>query len=284
MAKNEKFGTCKLCRLQAKLCRSHYLPKGVYGILQQPDLGFPHPVIMSESEAKFSSDQLTDYVLCTECEHRLNVYGEAWVLANIYQGISFPLRDALLRSQPMCVEKGENFYAGGSIKEIDVDKLVYFAMSMFWRGAAHHWEIRGTSAPEIDLGPFEKEIRHYLLGGRFPEKAALNIAISAAAKVLTAAFLPRRSPIELCHSYVFYVPGISFRLLLGKRIPEGLKTACAQTSKARFIVLSAAVDDNLESVAAVDIALANPVNKLSERLRIAEKQMSTAPISKTPEI
>jgi len=131
-------GTCKLCLEDKELCDSHYLPKRLYAFARARQMKNPNPLVVSGKSAKQVSDQLRGYVFCKGCEDLFNKNGEAWVLAKIPHdyGEPFPLQDALVPEKPLAIGKDVNLYDGSSIKAFDMEKLVYFGLSIFWRGAA----------------------------------------------------------------------------------------------------------------------------------------------------
>ena len=54
-------------------------------------------------------------------------------------GKKFPVLDALSAQTPLLVDGGTKLYAGAKVKSLDMDKIVYFGVSVFWRGAVHQW-------------------------------------------------------------------------------------------------------------------------------------------------
>jgi hypothetical protein len=48
-----------------------------------------------------------------------------------------------------------------------------------------------------------------------------------------------------CHSYLFHVPGVVFRLNLGKEMPPAQKTLCFHSSVQHFIVVSDTVTSKI---------------------------------------
>src|SRR5262249_57435338 len=104
-------------------------------------LSNPNPVVISRGKVMQVSDQLRGYTFCGDCEQRLSENGEKWVLAHIPedQGSPFPLQEALMPERPIFINDNFNIYEGQKIKEFDMDQLIYFGMSMFWRGAAREW-------------------------------------------------------------------------------------------------------------------------------------------------
>jgi hypothetical protein len=71
-----KIGNCKLClRKSVELRRSHFIPAAAYKSAFKSSDGAP-PVIMNSSVTMITSAQVADYVLCGDCEQRLNEGGE----------------------------------------------------------------------------------------------------------------------------------------------------------------------------------------------------------------
>src|SRR5207302_7192498 len=138
------------------------------------------------------SKQVKAFLLCSECEQRLNNNGERWMLRNGYRGHGrFRLRDAMLRLGPLFRTANSLVFSSLRIPEMDLPKLTYFASSVFWRAAVHHWN--GSS--EIHFGtPYEDEFRQYLLGGSgFPSNASLVVHISSCEKPADVFTLPSGS-------------------------------------------------------------------------------------------
>jgi len=88
-----------------------------------------------------TSKEIWAYLLCSECEQRFHKYGENYVLKNCYRGpADFPLQTALVQSGPPIVLPKARVYRTQNVSGIEIDKLVYFASSMFWRASAHLWK------------------------------------------------------------------------------------------------------------------------------------------------
>lgn len=222
-----RVGKCRLCHLEnQQLCDSHYLPKKVYEVTRAPQLKSPHPVTLSGDSMRQLSDQLRDYVFCESCEKRLNKNGEQWVLANIpgdYDGL-FPLRTALQALTPIFVGTDLDLYDVTNVLAFDMDKLRYFGMSVFWRGAVHGWETTsGLEAPKVELCAYEEPIRRFLTGEQvLPIDVVLTADIWHAKKVFQAVYPPLASHLPECQRYWFYIPGIIFSLYIGEGIPAGI--------------------------------------------------------------
>lgn len=48
----------------------------------------------------------------------------------------FKIRDAMLAHAPYAAHEGMTVYEGARIPEIDCEKLIFFAMSVYWRAGA----------------------------------------------------------------------------------------------------------------------------------------------------
>jgi hypothetical protein len=218
-----RVGRCKLCHLENQhLCDGHYLPKKIYGVMRAPQLKSPHPVTLSGDGMLQLSDQLRDYVCCESCEKRLNKNGEQWVLANIpgdYDG-PFPLRTALQALTPIFVRTDLDLYDVTNVSAFEMDKLLYFGVSVFWRGAVHDWEtMGGLKAPKVELCAYEEPIRRFLIGEQILRPGVVLTAdIWHAKKVFHAAYPPLASHFPECQRYWFYIPGIIFSLYIGEGI------------------------------------------------------------------
>jgi hypothetical protein len=162
---------CKLCRQERELRESHFLPAAVYAQLREGAPQNPNPVLITNKISLTTSKQITDRVLCAECEELFSRNGEAWVLGNMSRPEGFPIQDALAANKP--IQSNDNFayYSSVTMPAINMTALVYFAMSMFWRASAHIWRNVSGFMEGIELGPFEEPIRKFLLGGPFPLSA-----------------------------------------------------------------------------------------------------------------
>jgi hypothetical protein len=223
-------GICKLCLKDADLLDSHYLPKRTYSMNVARSLKNPNPVTLAHGQARQVSDQLRGYAFCAECEDRLNKHGEKWVLANIPKdyGSGFVLQDALIPETPVLIGDNINVYAGRKIGAFDVDKLIYFGMSVFWRGAAREWRSStGAVAPLVDLRDHFEPIRQFLLGGQFPDDVFMAIMIHNLKPPGNAVLPVSLAKGQYGDFYWFYVNGLGFTLYLGKETPSAIRNVCA---------------------------------------------------------
>jgi hypothetical protein len=96
------------------------------------------------------------------------------------------LQEALLRLEPrMTLATGRIYYAEDHVT-IDWKKLAYFALSVFWHGAADSWE-RSTepgAKPFIELeATLQEHLRRFLLGEEDYPKGILLIMLRVSANL-----------------------------------------------------------------------------------------------------
>jgi len=216
-----KRGKCELCHAVADLRDSHYLPKSGYKKMRASDLKNPNPVVLSGGKAKQSSLQVRDYKFCGACEERFNKGGEAWILNKIPQNYGDPFwLHTLLNSKTPIVNGNDLLFPQASIPEADMAKLVYFALSIFWRGTQRWSAVEGGQPPKLYLGRQEKAIRAFLLGrGKLPEDVIVTVAVWPYKKFYPMALMPRADAGSGYRSYWFYFFGFIFLLALGRKIP-----------------------------------------------------------------
>lgn len=236
-------GVCKLCQKEADLLDSHYLPKRLYSMNMAKTLKNPNPVTLAGGQAKQISDQLRGYTFCKECEKRLNTNGERWVLAHLPKDYKrpFPLQDALIPAQPAILGDNINIYEGQKLAAFDMDQLIYFGMSVFWRGACRKWKTStGSVAPPVDLGEHYDPIRKFLLGGPFPQNVHIVVLIHNLKPVGNAALPVQRAQSGYSDFYWFYVNGLGFMLFLGDHSSPEAESLCAQHGANRPVVVDSA--------------------------------------------
>ena len=102
---------------------------------------------MTPSHVVSTSQQIHDYLLCAECKHRLNVGGEQYIYAVSFDGKKFPLKDRLASGTPVPI--GPYLRYSGQQVGVDVENLVYFAVSMVWRDGVHSWKTIGDCHPQL---------------------------------------------------------------------------------------------------------------------------------------
>jgi hypothetical protein len=228
MPETRPVDVCKLCHLTKPLCDSHYLPKKLYSFVGAAQLKNPQPVMSIDGELRQSSLQYRGYVFCETCEAELNHGGEKWVIQQVPReyGGRFPLREALSRLRPL--QSGDRITAFNVLgkSDFDLEKLVYFGLSIFWRAAVHKWSTTaGQIAEEVDLGAFEEPLREFLLGtGPLPnQNIVLALDVSPEVPVFPALHPVVGEQHAGFERLWFYIPGLVFLLWLGQNIPRHFK-------------------------------------------------------------
>lgn len=229
MAKRRPVDKCGLCGMVRELCDSHYLPKRLYAFLRAAQLKNPNPLMEVAGELKQVSVQFRGYVFCKKCEDLFSGRSEKWILANIPHDYDapFPLQDAINKLTPAFRGKNLVLCNINGVGSFDVKQLVYFGMSIFYRGAVHEWKTTtGLVAPKVSLGEVEEPIRKFLLGdGPLPDdtKMVLSVDVWPYKKIHQVAYPACESNLAECRRYWFHIPGLIFYLCLGSAIPADMR-------------------------------------------------------------
>jgi hypothetical protein len=88
------------------------------------------------------------------------------VMRHCYRGRDrFRLRELLQRATPIHSDEEAAIFNASSVNGMDIERTVYFCVSVFWRASVRRWESSGQRYEGIRLGPkYQEEIRSYLLG------------------------------------------------------------------------------------------------------------------------
>src|SRR5579863_6657832 len=128
---NRLFGVCKLCLQQKALQDSHFIPRAMYKYLRDPDESKKNrnPTLVGRKITATTSKQVTDYVLCTDCEGLFNRNAENWMLQQVWNGERFPLGERLrLAIQHYTFQDFLAF--SGRAMGINAEALGYFTLSV----------------------------------------------------------------------------------------------------------------------------------------------------------
>ncbi len=232
---------CKLCHLGNDLQESHYLPRFAYKATRASQLKNQNPVVITPGRGvRQGQHQMKAHVFCADCEQRFNNGGEKWVLQRLPRDHGEPcrLQDDLLKETPFFSGPGLDLYAGVKIAAFDMDKLVYFAASIFWRGAVHRWEIDGQRVARVELHDHEEQLRLFLLGqGPFPADVWLTTVIWPFKPVFVGAIPPKPEYAPSWNRYWFYICGLAFVLNFGSAVPLDIKQRCSQNTSQRVVTV-----------------------------------------------
>ena len=273
-----KFGRCELCKQMRDLHDSHYAPKGGYKKNRADQITNPNPVVFVNGKAKQTSSQIRDFKFCTECERRFNKGGESYAVSLMPEyGRVFELHNVLTTPRMERGPEGYLLFPAKKIPEVNLDQLVYFGMSMFWRGTRTWPPADGASPPKLFMSlRQEKAIRRFLLGhGLLPDDLAIMVAVWPFKKVSPNFLMPKEEA-ELPHRrYWFSYGGLIYRLALGKNIPDVLKETCAYHKK--VISLSKDLGESVHNAikAMADQADKSPIMKT---LKEVEKIKATSAV------
>jgi len=203
----------------------------------------PNPITFGHGFAYQTSEQAQTYLLCEECEDRLRQGGENWVLANCYRtGGMFRLRETLEHAAPMWADSDIQIYSAARIPAIDTAAMAYFSLSVFWRAAVHPWRV-GSRRIDIDLGPYREPFRRFLMNeASFPACAALSVLVGIESQMVEWAANLRSGNDNGFHSHRFTIPGITFMLSVGARVPAEYLTVSFAPTPEHFIAVYPAAE------------------------------------------
>jgi hypothetical protein len=232
----------------------------MYKLLRGRNRRNPNPVhVVKDESAHATSRQIKDYLLCEDCEQRFRREGEDWTMAQCYRDGTFLLRDTLRGIAPLSANPRISVYRG--IEVPGIEQLVYFGMSVFWRAAAHEWNVLGKDY-QISLGPYEEPIRRYLLGETaFPDKVTLFVRVSdGEEKFLNLAYAPESGNRDGFHVHQLLIPGVLFLMLTGGRIPPNHYRSSTAPAPERFISIHPKSEENDLMAMADVVRSAEPIN------------------------
>jgi hypothetical protein len=228
-------GQCKLCLERKELRDSHLLPRSLYGTLRTTEVLNPNPIFLTSTRARQTSKQITDYVLCDDCEGLFNANGESWMMAQIARSGTFPLQEAIREAPRIYADADFSVHSCAGVPRIDLSKIVYFALSIFWRASVHRWRVQEREV-KIDLGPYTEPIRKFLKGtASFPQNTFLIVTVTPDPAPDFVLIPPVRLLPRDFHLFVFYIPGVQFLLSTGRQVPDHFRDACIHHSPKHLI-------------------------------------------------
>lgn len=237
-------GTCALCHKHRPLIRSHFLPAGLYRLLQDPTQKNAHPIVISPKVTKQTSAQMAQPLLCAECEQRFSKNGESYVLRRLSNRVRFPLLDRLNvawadhESPKVSIHRGEGV-------GLDMDKVAYFGLSILWRASIRPWTTLDGQTTQVVLDPAHQEaLRRYLLGEiPLPNDIVVVATVATDKGSQETCFVPNRIKGNPMVAYGLMTKGLYFRIFFGD-VPEGIRQLCC-VNGARRVIFKRDCEDNL---------------------------------------
>jgi hypothetical protein len=247
-------GTCHLCRRSpVELRRSHIIPSWAYKRMRLRDDAVegtkrknPNPVLLREDQAVQVSNQITDDLLCDDCEQRFGV-DERYAADFAYQadGTAPRFFETITLMDPQDQDAVRGAFANG----IELGTLARFGAGVLWR--AHV----SKEAPGCSLGDrYGEEFRRYLFAeADFPLKRSRLHAVSGRhswvgpGEAGRACLLPNSRRLDGFHSHTILVCGMHFEFVVGGRIDEDYREFCLVRGPHRCVILNSS-DDLLEQI------------------------------------
>jgi len=257
-------GRCKLCHREGiDLQNSHFLPAGGYKAIQKSmDRA---PVVVNPDITIKKNEQTKDYLLCADCEQRFSRNGEAWILAHCNQPErGFRLKEIIDGVAPIGRTDSMSFYSAANT-QIDIEKMTYFVSSIMWRGSAHQWHSGNHRVQSPNLGPYEDDLRRYLLGETgFPENMALWISVITDPKLWVTMIVPYGEKLagQAYWRYKFVFHGLTFMFFVGRTIDPLIRRSCSYRSPEQFIFMGDNLNDMIISDFGKVILKSRPVGSL----------------------
>lgn len=260
-------GRCRLCARVGVLRDSHLLPKAIYRLARREDRRNPNPVHVADRFAVATSRQVSQPLLCEQCEQLFSTQGESDVMAQCYRGErSFRLREHL-QSLPPAHTRGDIRVV--PVQEATSRPFLYFAASIFWRSAAATWRFEGKPIESVVLGArYQEELRRYLLGEQaFPTNARVFVHTWRDTPLGHASTFPFSSRINGLRRHSFLIPGIHFILLLGKAVLQQAEPFALNSDEGSFMWLVPGTGTAFYLGIEETFRSATPVGALSRRRR-----------------
>ncbi len=261
-------GNCALCGSSAPLINSHFMPAALYQELNDPHGEIQHMIVVKPDVTRQDPSQISQPLLCQQCEIRFQQHGENWVLSRRYRSDgSFPLQKSLEAATPESTNADTRIYDVSKVEDVEVDQLIYFAASIYWRAAAANWATRAVSLPRIDFSPqLMTSLNDYLMGrSGFPSQLFLWVSVAEEKIPLRLMTFPQRDSAFQDHGrYEFHIPGMMFQLFV--KAPQELDVLSLNNSPHR-IMLSKLVRKRVERFAAPMVMKSKPLGSLKNKTK-----------------
>ena len=225
---------CPMCQTTKEVISSHLIPAALYKECHLPG-GFP--IIYNSKLAYEGSHQMQTPLLCMDCEDILNKSGENWIIPLFAKSDgSFGFHDLLTSVPPAAAFDDTRVYFAANTPQVLCDKVIHFAMGVFWKAAVHPWN-PGKNEPLIGLREYAEPIRRYLRGeAPYPDDMILNIGILPVPVKHLAISAPYQGSNAKVTNFLFYAVGIEFTILVGKELTDEEKRGSFTHNPGRPII------------------------------------------------
>jgi hypothetical protein len=234
-----------MCLEEKTLVSSHLMPAALYDYCRK---GEHRPIKVGGGFLMPTDRQTQDYLLCENCEDVLNKGGEQWLLDKLATWErTFPLYDLLTKVPPLFDEDGMAVYLAAQNPDIEVKKLMHFALGLFWKASVHSW-LGDVADPRIELGPYSEEIRKWLLDPKaFPKDVSLIVEVEKPQRAQITMSDPYEGVRDEWRTHFTHVPGLLFMMALGKNVSQELRDISISNA-GNPINISEALTNNFEQL------------------------------------
>lgn len=250
-------GICVLCNRNGCLRISHLIPAWAYKrILRSDSDNERAPVRIAGGSAVLTNKQITQRLLCTECELRFAKYERHLARLTMPVGDRIKFYEKLTRAN---VPSGRVAYCND---HGDADLIAYFAASLLWRAS--------VMSAACALGAYQQEFQRYLLGeAQFPGNAVLGVGVFEPSTVRgtdtrrwISAPTRVRTPDGWLHG--FLLCGLVFRCFVGGVVPNRLRQVSLAAPNQKRSIMLLSPEECPDFLAAAELAaVAKPRGKLA---------------------
>ncbi len=179
--------------------------------------------------------QLWAHLLCSECEGRLNKFGETPVLKLLDTGAGFRLLNWMEMALELKIERGTVSFSGSAMG-VDTDALAHFGLGILWKGGVHKWTTVEGQTTSVELEPFEESIRTYLLGETgFPRGVYVLVGACEDKGSRGMVFAPSLVKESQNRMFSILVRGIWFHIITDMGASPGMKKLCCVQSDKKVL-------------------------------------------------
>lgn len=207
--------TCALCKRGTKLLRSHLMPKFIYKrIVGSFGSAAPSAALidLKRRTAISTTAEFAKKLLCVDCEKLFDSRGEFLSSQLVSTYSDFPFLSFLNKESLAFSGNDLVVFDPGKIDQEKINALTYMAISIIWRACVWNDNSKDPKAVKyVKLGAqYERSIREYLLGGKFPDGVHLAILIHLGDEPAQTFTIPSTTKADGYYEHRFVIPGFEF--------------------------------------------------------------------------